>query len=65
NCSQILQKEKVFAWDKSSSYFSAVEVFADDFEIKQTINSELKNSGGETKLDGLAPLAFQFGISFN
>ncbi|HEK0516895.1 TPA: fimbrial protein [Proteus mirabilis] len=62
NSSQSLQKEKVFAWAKSSSDFSAGEVFAADFEIKPTINSALKNSDGDAKLDGLATLTFQFGI---
>ena len=59
---QGLQKEKVFAWAKASNDFSAGEIFAADFEVTPTINSELKNSDGDAKLDGLATLAFQFGI---
>ncbi|HEJ9413232.1 TPA: fimbrial protein [Proteus mirabilis] len=62
NSTQNLQKEKAFAWARTSTEFSAGEVFAADFEVKPTINSELKNSDGDAKLDGLATLSFQFGI---
>ncbi|MDM3746623.1 type 1 fimbrial protein [Proteus mirabilis] len=62
NNSQDLKKEKAFAWATSADDFSAGEIFAADFEVKPTINSVLKNSDGDAKLDGLATLAFQFGI---
>ncbi|WP_368870436.1 fimbrial protein [Proteus mirabilis] len=61
--SKMLVKNDSLGWasDNSSEYIPG-QIFAADFEVTPTINSELKNSDGDAKLDGLATLTFQFGI---
>ncbi|HEK1719848.1 TPA: fimbrial protein [Proteus mirabilis] len=58
-----LIKNESFGWSlRNSAEYVSGQVFAADFEVKPTINSVLKNSDGDAKLDGLATLTFQFGI---
>ncbi|WP_414478398.1 hypothetical protein [Proteus mirabilis] len=61
--SKTLVKNDSLGWarDNSNNYVPG-QVFAADFEVAPTINSVLKNSDGDAKLDGLATLTFQFGI---
>ena len=61
--SKTLVKNDSLGWARSNANdYADGQVFAADFEVTPTINSALKNSDGDAKLDGLATLTFQFGI---
>lgn len=58
----IIDKNKKMGWAKSASDLAEGQIFAANFSVKPTINSEMKNTAGDAKLDGHAILAFSFGL---
>ncbi|MEY0600297.1 fimbrial protein [Providencia alcalifaciens] len=58
----VVDKTKKMGWGTAVSTPTAGQVFAADFAVKPTINSEMKNSEGDATLDGHAVLAFTFGL---
>lgn len=58
----LLNKSTSLAWSQSTCLLTSGQIFAADFEVKPTINSEIKNSAGDATLDGHAVLAFKFGL---
>lgn len=60
--SGVVDKTKKMGWGTAANTPSAGQIFAADFAVKPTINSEMKNTAGDATLDGHAVLAFTFGL---
>ena len=53
---------KTTAWATSTTALSSGKVFAANIAVRPTINSVMKNTAGDAKLDGHAVLTFAFGL---
>ncbi|HHN8583828.1 TPA: fimbrial protein [Providencia rettgeri] len=58
----VVDKTKKMGWGTAANTPTAGQIFAADFAVKPTINSEMKNTDGDAALDGHAVLAFTFGL---
>ncbi|MEY0232256.1 fimbrial protein [Providencia manganoxydans] len=60
--SGVVDKTQKTAWATSSAVLAQGQIFSADFTVTPTIDSKMKNSAGDAKLDGYAVLAFGFGL---
>ncbi|ELY3858001.1 fimbrial protein [Providencia alcalifaciens] len=60
--SGVVDKTKKMGWGTAANTPAAGQIFAADFAVKPTINSEMKNTAGDATLNGHAVLAFTFGL---
>lgn len=58
----VVDKTKKMGWGTAANTPTAGQIFAADFAVKPTINSEMKNTDGDAILDGHAVLAFTFAL---
>lgn len=58
----VVDKSKVMGWATAANTLASGQIFSADFSVVPTINSLMKNTEGDAKLDGHAVLAFAFGL---
>ena len=60
--SALVNKTQALGWATSKTQLAPGQIFAADFVVTPTINSVMKASSGDAKLDGFTVLTFAFGL---